>query len=332
MRERSLWTLLVALAILTIARTGSAQTIDEQKDFEKGRYAYRTKNFDDAEHKFKAMLDPVTGTLHDKVLVTQARMYWGAALIATGHKPEALEQFGKILSVDPTFEPDPTVFPVEVGDAFIETRAGYQKRAIEKQEEERRLEKKRKEEDEAAKKAQIERLALLERLASQDHVLETNRRLFALVPGGVGQFQNGNKGLGLFFLSTEGLLALGTLGMVIDYYAQLHYAAEAYPPVTNTSIAQQYLDRANEARIADQIIFGALAATAIAGVIEAEVDFVPGFASVKPRALPPLPGTSPDAKPGAATAWPTLTFGAAPAFGAEGKGITGGVLEIHGRF
>src|SRR5580700_4919060 len=164
MRVRSLWILGMALAIALVAGGARAQTIDEQRDFEKGRYAYRTKNFVDAEHRFRQLLDPATGTLHDKVLVNQARMYWGASLIATGHKAEALEQFDRILTVDPGFDPDPTVFPVEVGDAFIDTRAGYQKRVLEKKEEEARREKKRREDEEAAKKAQVERIDQLEKL------------------------------------------------------------------------------------------------------------------------------------------------------------------------
>jgi tetratricopeptide (TPR) repeat protein len=332
MRARSLWTLAVALAIALTAGAASAQTIDEQKDFEKGRYAYRTKDFVDADLKFRKMLDPSTGTLHDKVLVNQARMYWGAALIAIGHKPEALEQFDKILTVDPSFDPDPTVFPAEVGDAFIDTRAGYQKRALENKEEEARRERKRKEDEEAAKRAQVARLKQLEMLVTEENVIDRHSRWVALLPGGVGQFQNGNKGLGWFFLGAESILAGGTLAVAIDYYVQLHYVHELYPPYTNKLIAQQYNDRADEALIADQIIFGVLAATAVGGILEAEASYVPQFSSVKPRPLPPLPGTSPDTKSTSQLPLLQWTFGAAPLFGAEGKGLTGGMIGIRGRF
>jgi len=332
MRVRSPWTLGLALAISMIARGASAQTIEEQRDFEKGRYAYRTKDFADAESRFRKLLDPASGTLHDKVLVNQARMYWGAALIATGHKEEALQQFDKILTVDPSFDPDPTVFPAEVGDAFIDTRAGYQKRVLEQKEEEARRERKRREDEEAAKKAQVARLLQLEKLATEEHVIDRHSRWLSLVPGGVGQFQNGNTGLGWFFLSTESLLAMGTLAAVVDYYAQIANAKAANTSFSQEPIVQGYENRADEALIADQILFGALAATAVAGVIEAEASYVPQFSSVKPRPLPPLPGTSPDSKPTAASPLVRWTFEAAPVFGAEGRGVSGATIGVGGRF
>jgi hypothetical protein len=332
MRARSLWTLGVALAILLGAEGARAQTINEQRDFEKGRYAYRTKDFVDAEHRFRALLDPSAGTLHDKVLVNQARMYWGAALIATGHKPEALEQFDRILTVDPGFDPDPTEFPVEVGDAFIDTRAGYQKRVLEKKEEEARKEKKRREDEEAAKKAQVARIEQLEKLVTEEHVIESHSRWKALVPFGVGQFQNGNGRLGWFFLSTESLLAAGSLAVAVDYYVQLANAKAAYTAVARGPIAEGYIDYAREALLANQIVFGALVATAAAGILEAEVSYVPQFSIVKPRPLPPLPGTSPVASPTGAAPLLEWAVSATPVFTGEGKGLAGAMLGIGGRF
>jgi hypothetical protein len=332
MRARSLWTLGLALAIAMVARVARAQTIDEQQEFEKGRYAYRTKDFAGAEVRFRAMLDPVSGSLHDKVLVNQARMYWGAALIATGRTPQALEQFDRILTVDPSFDPDPTVFPAEVGDAFIDTRAGYQKRVLEQKEEEARRERKRKQDEDEAKRAQVARLEQLERLVTEEHVIDRHSRWVALLPGGIGQFQNGNTGLGWFFLSTESLLIVGTLVSVADYYVQNANAKAAFTSLAQRPLAQQYVDRADEALIADQIIFGALAATAIAGIIEAEASYVPQFSSVKARPLPPLPGTSPDAKPTANVPLVQWNFGAAPVFGPGGKGVSGATFGVGGGF
>jgi tetratricopeptide (TPR) repeat protein len=332
MRLLSLSNLAVAVAIVTVAAESGAQTIDEQADFKKGRYAYASKSFDDADALFRRMLDPVSGTLHDKGLVNEARMYWGATLIAKGRKDDALAQFEALLQNDPKYEPDPTVFPLEVGKVFIDAQALNQKRAEALAREEALREKKRREDEEAAKKAQIERLRQLEKLASEEHVIDRHSRWRALLPFGVGQFQNGSRALGFFFLATESIELAGSLFAVGDYLYQLHEANAAYTSIAAQSIAQQYLDRANEARIANLIFNGALALTVVSGAIEAEVAYVPQFQEVKPRALPPLPGTSPDGKPAGSGLLPTLTFGATPLFGAEGKGMTGGMVGVRGRF
>jgi tetratricopeptide (TPR) repeat protein len=330
MRLSSFSNLAVAVAIVAVAAPLAAQTIDEQAEFKKGRYAYAAKSFDDADLMFAKMLDPKTGTLHDKVLINEARMYWGATLIAKGKKDEALQQFEALLQVDPKYEPDPTIFPLEVGKTFINAQALNQKRAEAQAREDAARDAKRKQDEEAAKRAQIERLKQLETLVGEEHVIDRHSRWISLLPFGAGQFQNGNKALGWFFLTTEGLELAGTLVAAGDYLFQLHYASAAYTSTATASIAQQYLDRANEARIANLIFNGALAFTAVAGAIEAEVAYVPQVSAVKSRPLPPLPGTSPDGKP--AGLLPGFTFGAAPVFGGEGRGLSGAMLGVGGKF
>jgi tetratricopeptide (TPR) repeat protein len=332
MRLSSLSTLAVAVAIVAVAAEAGAQTIDEQAEFKKGRYAYASKSFDDADALFRKMLDPQTGTLHDKVLVNEARMYWGATLIAKGRKDEALQQFQALLQVDPKYEPDPTIFPLEVGKVFIDAQALNQKRAEALAKEEAAREAKRRADEEAARKAQIERLRQLEGLAGEEHIIDRHSRWVALLPFGVGQFQNGSKSLGWFFLATEGLELAGSLVAAGDYLVQLHQANLANTSLASLSIAQQYLDRANEARVANLIFNGALALTAVAGALEAEVSYLPRFLETKPRPLPPLPGTSPDAKPPPTGLVPILTFGAVPVFGADGRGLSGAMLGARGTF
>jgi tetratricopeptide (TPR) repeat protein len=329
---RSLSSLAVAIAIVTVAARAGAQTVDEQAEFKKGRYAYEAKSYDDADALFRRMLDPQTGTLHDKGLVNEARMYWGATLIARGHKDEAIAQFDLLLTVDPGYEPDPTKFPLEVGNAFIDTQALYRKKAAALAEEMARRDKLRKEQEEAAKQAQVQRLKDLEILVGQEYVTAYHSRWVALLPGGTGQFQNGKSGLGYFFLSTESLLLAAGIVTVPIYLVQLNDAHDASGSVQTQPIAQAYTDRANEARIANLIFYGALAFTTIAGVIEAEISYVPDVTGVKPRKLPDLPGVSPDAKP-PGTSGLSWTFGAAPVFGADGRGgVSGGVLSVGGRF
>jgi len=330
MRVSSKTALAVGVALVLAGATAWAQTIDEQADFKKGRYAYVSKSYDDADALFRRMLDPVSGTLHDKVLVNEARMYWGATLIAKGRKDDAIREFEALLDSDPNYEPDATVFPLAVGEVFIDAQANNKKKRIAAEQAAKLREEQRREAEEAARKAQIERLRQLEKLASEEHVTDKHSRWIAILPFGVGQFQNGSRPLGWFFLATESLELAGSLVAVGDYLYQLHEANAAYTSVSAQDIAQQYLDRANEARVANLVFNGALALTAVAGALEAEASYVPQFQVVKPRPLPPLPGTSPDGgKP--AGLLPPVTFGASPLFG-EGRGVTGGMVGVTGRF
>jgi tetratricopeptide (TPR) repeat protein len=334
MRLLSPRNLAVAVAIVAVATEAGAQSVDEQTDLKKGRYAYAAKSFDEADAMFRRMLDPKTGTLHNAVLINEARMYWGATLIAKGKKEEAFAQFDALVQADPKYDPDPTIFPTEVANVFYDAQKLNNERRIQAEEDAKMREKQKKAEEEAAKKAQIERLRQLETLAGEEHVIDRHSRWVALLPFGVGQFQNGSRGLGYFFLVTEGLELSGALVAAGDYLFQLHDANASFTSLAAQSIAQQYLDRANEARVANLIFNGALALTAVAGAIEAEVSYVPRFVETKPRPLPPLPGSSPDAKPEGAWLLPGFTFGAAPVFDAErrGSGVTGGVVGMGGKF
>lgn len=328
---RSLSTLALALAIVMLA--GSAEG-DEPSELAKGRYAYSAHGYEDADAAFRAMLDPKTGTLRDRLLVSEARMYWGATLIALGRNDEASQQFEAILEVNPKYEPDPAVFPVQVGFAFIDARARFQEKARQLAEQQAKREKQRKQWEEAAKNAMVERLRYLEKLAAEDAVMEPHSRWLGLIPFGAGQFQNGEARLAWFFLSTETLLLAGALTTIPIYLTQLHDSSAAYQQgLQNTSVAQQYLDRANQARVANLAFNGALGLTMAAGVVQAELAFEP---EVRRLHLRPHDPSSPVSRAPRAVSsrapWPTLTFSAAPVFGAESSAVSGVVLGVSGRF
>jgi tetratricopeptide (TPR) repeat protein len=357
MRVRPHRLFLAASAALLVASAAGAQPIlpapkgpatggkvDEQAELQKGQYAYvralkiraadpsgALRDFGEADAAFQRMLDPQTGTLHDKLFIVEARMYEGATLVALGRKEEAAAQFEKILEADGNYAPDPVVFPVAVGTVFIDAKSAYLTKLKELEAERREREKRQREREEAAKKAQIERTRQLEVLVTQEHVVDHHSRWIALLPFGVGQLQNGKTGLGYFFLTTESVLLAGGVVTVPIYYAQLSTVSSVFTGPQESALAQAYLDRANEARIVNLVFYGALAFTAVAGVIEAEASYVPDVSSIKPRKLPDLPGVSPDAAPPPKSL--SLTFGAAPIFGGEAKGgISGGVLGVGGRF
>src|SRR5262245_43320127 len=99
----------LALAGLLGAWSGWARA-HGHSDVAKARAAYEAKKYDEAGRRLRAMLDPDTGTLKDPSLRTQARMYWGATLLARGRRDEAAAMFEKLLLDEPSFEPDPLSF------------------------------------------------------------------------------------------------------------------------------------------------------------------------------------------------------------------------------
>jgi hypothetical protein len=309
-----------------LAAPAAADAIDEQAEFEKGRNAYRAQKYEEADTRFLRMLDPEHGTLHDRVLIKQARMYWAATRLALHHEDDASGQFEIILTEDPQYSPDPLAFPTEVGNAFIDFRSRYSLKLAEIAKDRYRRAEERKAQEEAAKQREAARLKLLETMAGQVEVTEKHSRWVALLPFGVGQFQNGQRRLGWFFLGSESVLVAAGIATIPIYYVDLSNSHDTYSQ--NHTIAQEYLDRANAVRIVNLSVYAALAATVIAGAIQGEAAYVPDPVTVVPRAVPSaLPPATP-----AARVSPPWTFGASPLAGREGKGVSGGTVNVGLRF
>ena len=308
-----------------------AGPMDEQSEFEKGRNAYRAQKYDEADGRFAQMLDPRNGTLHDKVIIRQARMYWAATQLALHHDEDATSQFEIILTEDREYEPDPLAFPTEVVNAFIDTRAKLREKleAIQQEAYKRAIERKAREE--AAKQKDAQRLRMLERLAGEALVTEKHSRWSAAIPFGTGQFHNGQRTLGWFFLGAETALLAGVLTTLPLYYAALSSSKDTYTRYTQ-SVAQQYLDRANEVRDVNLVLNGVLFLTAIAGAVQAEVAYVPEYTRLKPRAVPDVPAAAPTTPPPATPPTVSFSFRGGPVGGPDGRGIKGGTIGLAAQF
>jgi len=302
----------VALAACLLAAPARA---DEQSDFEKGRAAYATKNYDDADRRFSAMLDPKNGTLHDPALVADARMYWAATMIALGKKSEAAAIIEKLLLARPEYEPDPLRFPQDTINFFIDTRARIIDRINEAKAVAARAAQEAHDREVREKALAAKRLALLESMASQEIEIERHSRLFAMIPFGVGQFQNGQPVLGWIFLGTEGALALAAGITIPVYRSQLSSAAQAHT-LGQTVEEDGWISRANTTRTVNLVLVGAFVVTAVAGVIQAQLTFVPEITVERKRAIPAVTKLV-----------PTLAPIATP----ESR-VVGGVLGFEGRF
>ena len=131
-----------------------------------------------------------------------------------------------------------------------------------------------------AERHRTENLARLRSLASTGESRERNSRWIATVPFGVGQFQNGDKGLGVALGMLEGLAAVSS---VVSYVAHERLADEE--PSSSEIRSTQSIETAwRTANIASFSVFVALA---IIGIVDAHVRFVPEHVNYQPRKLPP---------------------------------------------
>lgn len=333
--RRPLASMLVLAAALAFA--GSARA-DDQAELDKGKNAYLGRQYDVADKRFREMLDPQNGTIHDPVLVNQAYMYWGAVMVALNKKDDASKIFEQLLQRDAHFEPDPLSFPTAVLDVFTDTRNRIRDQlnaqALDAQ---KRAEEKKRREDEA-KKREAARVAMLEKLATEETTIEHHSRWIAMMPFGAGQFQNGDTALGWTFFGAESVFAVAAGVAATVSLSKSSQAQNLYHDNPQLQTNEAVTGPANEAR--DEAVTwrwvnlacaGAFVVTAVVGVVQANVKFQKEIVTVKKRPLPPMPNVdAPNAeatKPAPKAAAVEWHLDLAPS-----ERGNGGTLGVFGRF
>ena len=262
---------------------------DARADLEKARAAFLARNWVDAEERLRALLDPKNG-LKERSLVSQARMYLGAALLAQGKTEEAKDTFEKLVLDDPTFDPDPLSFPGDAINTFIDVRSSLLEQIRNAQQTALRLAAERKAREEAEREKQRVWLEKVKAQAAEEKITVRHSRIVASLPFGAGQFQNGQPILGWAFLGTEVAAIAGTAvtyGMYL--YARSRENEELRRPGGDVNqLVPQYHQRAEDLRIANLAFAGAFVGIAATGIIQAHLMFVPESAEKKKRDLPPL--------------------------------------------
>jgi hypothetical protein len=310
-RRAPFFSAVIAFALLATTTAHAS----EQTEFDKARAAYLARKYDDADAHFRVLLDPQSPTLHDPVLVSQARMYWGASLLAQKKQTEAATVFEKLLLTDVSFEPDPLSFPTDVIEFFIDTRQRLKDRlnaaaaeAVKRAGEQRARE-------ESEKRRAAENLMLLEKMASEERNTVHHSRYVALLPFGVGQFQNDQRIAGGVFLGVESALLIAAGVMIPVYLNELHNIRLAYL-ANDTTRAEGYANRAGDERNANLALNGAFAGAALIGIAQAQIAFEPDTVEVNKRPIP------------------TVTFAPmiAPLAPTEAKERVGGIVGIRGEF
>lgn len=220
--------------------------------------------------------------LRDPDVIENARVYHAACLIGSGQTQLADEPLRAAIRQNPQMKaPDSLLFPPQVIDRFLRVRQTMFD-VIKKAEDDRI---KRAQElaaqQEARAKRERARVAALERLAEQETVSTPRSRWLALVPFGVGQFQNGDKPLGYVFLSSEVLLAATTLtALGVETHLVLATSQLDKPDPSNNTRNQNW-------KTALEYSSYAWLGVSLIGIIEAQISFQPEQRQIKKRPLPP---------------------------------------------
>jgi hypothetical protein len=220
--------------------------------------------------------------LHDPDVIESARIYHAACLIGSGQNQLADEPLRAAIRQNPQMKaPDSLVFPPQVIDRFLRVRESMFD-VIRKAEDERvrRAQELAKQQEERTRKERL-RVAGLERLAQQETVITPKTRWLALVPFGVGQFQNGEKPLGYVFLTSEILLAASTLTTLgVETHLVL---ATSRADKLKLSINGNLADWKTALEYSSYAWLG----VTVIGIVEAQLTFVPEQRQIRKRPLPP---------------------------------------------
>jgi hypothetical protein len=246
--------------------------------------------YEECSARLKELLDPNgQRPLHDPSVIENARIYHATCLLGLDKPDLADEPLRAAIRTNPQMRaPDSLVFPQKVVDRFLKVREDLyaELRAAER----KKIESARKEAREKQRQ-ESEAWALMllyERLAREEVVVTKNRRWVALVPFGVGQFQNGQPELGWLFFGAEtalGITALTSLAVHSHLQAKVDSVlARRVEPDPGVK------DRLEDWRLAALLSSYGFLGIATAGILEAQLRFVPEVRVVRERKIPGLKG------------------------------------------
>lgn len=267
-------------ALLTLLAPAPASAGDLE-DFRAARSLYEAHDWANAVTALEGLVGGETPTLDNPALVIEARKYLAATYVFLGREESARAQFERLLREEPTYALDAAQFPREVVDLFeqvrirlVEIRAAEARRA----------------ELEAENTGLQEENTRLQNALSEELVVEVARSQWLVqLPFGIGQFENGEEGLGAFFLATEALLtaALATTGGLRTYYAD--QLIMVLTPIEHDQPAIEQLTSAIDIlEIVNWSSAGALLLLATIGVVQANVAYHPTRTVRVPRSPPPI--------------------------------------------
>jgi len=154
----------------------------------------------------------------------RGRLYLATCSLMLGEESVARASLREALQQNPLMAPpDSLTFPPHVVALFLQVRDEVQSLISKREEEEIERLREAHRRTLAEERERKERERKLYNLASQETLVTQNNRIVAFLPFGAGQYQNGQKALGDFFLATEvGVATIaGVSGLILfDLYRQ----------------------------------------------------------------------------------------------------------------
>jgi hypothetical protein len=255
-----LWRRLMVL--LAVSSTALASpSLSPQTALDEGRLAYERGEYTIAVSTIHPLLYPSI-ELATEDAVVEAHRLLALSYFFMKKENEAEQEVSSLLALRPGYELDPIVDPPVAVRFFQGVRTRQEQRLKE-------VQKRQKDEDHAkAERVFIER------------TVKTSSRAVAMLPFGIGQFQNGDIGLGAFFASSEVVFGAVSLAMWIAIL-------EKFPTHQFAVGDQQSATALTGVQLATGAAFYALA---VSGIIEGQVRLVPMRETT--RELPPQPKVS----------------------------------------
>ncbi len=257
----------------------SGARADDFDAFESGRRAYQQQEYETAARRFEVLVGGQVPKLQSRPLILESRKYLGASYLFLGRVKEAEAQFELLIRMDNTYQVDPLAFPSDVVSAFERVR-DRTNRILEE------AARQRTEQEEAQRREETKKLvesqqrkARIRDLATSEYVETHNSRLIALIPFGIGQFQNGHDSLGTALAISEGILAVTSISTFF-----LHESLRnETPSPSDRADAENLRDGFKLTNWISTVLLGVLA---VIGIVDAEVRFVPVEREVRKKALP----------------------------------------------
>lgn len=259
--------MLFALGVTAMTWSSTLSAKDsEYQLFEMAMNAFNAGMYEEAATRFNALLKTET---KNPALLLECHKFIAVSKLFIGDKESAEHHFLELLTISPEYTLDPIIFPIEIIDFFTEIKAKNQKQ-LEALVLARAREKAARLLEEAARK-QAEKEALMRNVYLEKEVRK-NSLAVAMIPYGVGQFQNGDTLKGVLFLSGEILL---TAAAITTYALHESLRSDANHPYESEEEREQAESQELGYRIANHASIVALVTLAVGGIVDALVHYQP---------------------------------------------------------
>lgn len=277
------WWLVVALggglAALACAPRASAQQTPAQI-FEEARQAYNRGEYAEVVDLLEPMVGGEVPTIGDRILVRESRKYLGAAYALTSSRDAAVVQFETMLRGEGAdlehYTLDTALFPASVHEVFDEVRA--------------RLVRELRDDADAQERQRLQRetrrtdaMMQLVSLAQEDEVELENSLALAVLPFGIGQFQNGDDELGAFFAVSESIFVTAAAVSLAAWFPLQQQWERSLVDPTAAGVDP---DALLALQVVNWVSVGASLVLMVAGIVEAVTSFRPRRTVRRQRPIP----------------------------------------------